>query len=84
MFFLLPLTIFLPLFLCLRSFQKLPSEVWFSLVKIVWKMQKFPQNKQWRKLRRGSYDCTDNRVNADAFSNNTAIVTVVESGQEEN
>ena len=39
-------------------------------------MQQFHQNKQWRKRRRGSYDCsTDNRVNAVVFWNNTAIIT---------
>ena len=51
------------------------SKVWFSLVKTVWKMQQVYQNKQRRKLRRGSYDCTDNRVNAVVFLNDTAIVT---------
>ena len=37
-------------------------------------MQQFHQNKQWRKLKRSSYGCTDNRVNAVVFSNGTAIV----------
>ena len=51
------------------------SEVWFSLVKIVWKMHQFHQNKQWRKLRKGSYNPTDNLEKAVIFSNDTAIVT---------
>ena len=38
-------------------------------------MQQFHQNKQWRKLRRDFFDCTDNRVNAVVFLNDTAIVT---------
>ena len=43
---LLPLTTFLPVFLFMISFHNVASKVWLLLVKIVWKMQQFHQNKQ--------------------------------------
>ena len=40
------LTTFLPLFLCLMSFQNGALEVWALFGKIAWKMQQFHQSKQ--------------------------------------